>query len=441
MTFKEIADTIFAASPADETEVVYRRRDDSLTRFANNHIHQNVTETNHEILVRCVSGSRCGTAVSNVTDVASLRKLPNTAFDLARQQPENPDFRGLPGATRLEPTNGFDESVASCSPSLRAQGVGVVCRKAAEAGYTAAGSMMTGRNSFGVANSKGVFAETETTLVDASTVVMSQTSSGWAQASGWKLDSVTWEELADEAVRKTRMGVDPQVAEPGEYTVILDPYATADLLSMMAVDGMSALAYQEERSWLNGRTGQKVMSQNVTIVDDGLDPSGIPTPFDAEGQSKQRVIIVDAGVAKAPVYDSYTAGREAGARSTGHALESPTDRMGPLPMNLFLMPGTSNVEEMIASTSRGLYITRFWYTRTVHPRDVVVTGMTRDGTFMVRDGEIAGAVKSMRFTQSYLDALAGALAIGKQGRTLWGPGAYHVPPVKLGRFNFTSSTR
>jgi PmbA protein len=441
MKFKEIADAILAASPADETEVVYRRRNESLTRFANNHIHQNVTETNHEILVRCVSGSRCGTALSNVTDIAALRKLPHTAFDLARQQPENPDFQGLPGPSRLEQTNGFDTSVATCSPSFRVQGVGTVCRKAAEAGYTAAGSMTTGANTFGVANSKGVFAECETTLVDASTVVMSETSSGWAQASGWKLDSVAWEELAEEAVRKTRMGENPQVAEPGEYTVILDPYATADLLSMMAMDGMSALACQEERSWLNGRIGQKVMSQHITIVDDALDPLGIPIPFDAEGQSKQRVAIVEDGVVRGPVYDSYTAGREAGARSTGHAMESVTDRMGPLPMNLFLRPGTSNVEEMIASTSRGLYITRFWYTRPVHPRDVVVTGMTRDGTFVVRDGEIAGAVKSMRFTQSYLDALAGTQAVGRQGKTLWGSGACHVPPVKLGRFNFMSSTR
>ena len=441
MNFKEIADTILAASPADETEVVYRRRDESLTRFANNHIHQNVTETNHDILVRCVSGSRCGTAVSNATDTDSLRNLPRKAYDLARQQPENPDFKGLPGPSPLQQSNGFDRSAASCSPSTRARGVGIVCRKAAEAGYTAAGSMTTGNTTLGVANSKGVFAECETTIVDASTVVMSATSSGWAQASGWKLDSVVWEELAEEAVRKTRMGENPEVADPGEYTVILDPYATADLLSMMAIDGMSAMAYQEQRSWLNGRTGQMLLSQNITILDDGLDSAGIPTPFDAEGQPKQRVAIIEAGVCRRPVYDSYTAGREPGAASTGHAMECPTDRMGPLPMNLFLQPGTSNVEEMIASTKSGLYITRFWYTRTVHPRDVVVTGMTRDGTFIVRDGEIAGAAKSMRFTQSYLDALAGTQAVGQQGKTLFGGGTFHVPAVKLGRFNFMSSTR
>src|SRR5262249_41191663 len=157
---------------------------------------------------------------------------------------------------------------------------------------TAAGSMTTGTSTFGVANSIGVFAESEATLVDASTVVMSATSSGWAQASGWKLGSVIWEELADEAVRKTQLGENPKDADPGEYPVILAPYATADLVGMMASDGMSALAVQEERSWLNGRIGQRVLSPMITIVDDGVDPAGIPFPFDSEGQPKQQVTIV-----------------------------------------------------------------------------------------------------------------------------------------------------
>src|SRR5262245_7987592 len=159
MTFKQIADTILAASPADQTEIVYRRRDESLTRFANNHIHQNVTETNHEILVRCVAGTRCGIAISNATHTENLKNLARTAFDLAKQQPENPDFKGLPGLARIEAATCFDGDVAGCAPALRAKGVGVACRKASERGFTAAGSMTTGASTFGVANSKGVFAE------------------------------------------------------------------------------------------------------------------------------------------------------------------------------------------------------------------------------------------------------------------------------------------
>jgi predicted Zn-dependent protease len=443
MTFKEIAHAIMASSAADETEVVYRRHDESLTRFANNHIHQNVTETDHEIAVRCVSGSRSGIAVSNIVHPENLHRLAQLALELAKQQPENPDFKGLPGPSLIVETRAFDRAAAECSPAYRANGVGIVCRQASEAGYNAAGSMTTGTAMVGVANSKGVFGQYESTLVDASTVVMSSTSSGWAQASGWKLDSVDWEHLAEEAIRKARMGENPQECDPGEYTVILDHYATADLLEMMGMDGMSALAFQEERSWLNGRLGERILAENVTILDDGHDDAGIPIPFDEEGQPKHVVPIVNAGVCSGMVHDSFTAGRQAGAVSTGHATAlSPTERPGPLPRNLFMRGGTSNVDEMIASTKNGLYITRFWYTRTVHPRDVVVTGMTRDGTFLVRDGEIAGPVKSMRFTQSYLAALANTLAIGSACKTVRNENAaFHVPAVKLERFRFTGATK
>ena len=173
------------------------------------------------------------------------------------------------------------------------------------------------------------------------------------------------------------------------------------------------------------------------------DREGIPVPFDYEGQGKQIVPIVDAGVCMGMVHDSFTAGRQPGAISTGHATEpSPTERSGPLPRNLFMKAGRSTIDEMIASTKNGLYITRFWYTRTVHPRDVVVTGMTRDGTFRIRDGEIAGPVKSMRFTQSYLAALADTPAIGSTCKTLRNEyAAFHVPGLKLDRFRFTGATR
>src|SRR5262249_32868344 len=148
--------------------------------------------------------------------------------------------------------------------------VGVVCRKAASLGYTAAGSMTTAANVVGLANSNGVFAERESTVVDATTGVMSADSSGWAQESGWKRVAAKWEQLDDEAINKVRIPKANVECEPGEYTVVLDPYATADILEMLAFDGAGALAFQEERSWLNGRIGQQIMSPEVTIVDDGL---------------------------------------------------------------------------------------------------------------------------------------------------------------------------
>jgi predicted Zn-dependent protease len=444
VSHREIVETILKASPAQETEVVILAQDESLTRFANNSIHQNVTETNVLVTVRSVIDTRVGIAVSNDTRPEGLRQLAARAHELAKFQPQNPEFKGLPGPQPLPTVAAFDGATAECTPETRASMAGVICRKASGIRCTAAGSVSTARIHVCVANSRGVFAEYRTTAVDCSTVIMGNTSSGWAQASGWKLDAIVPDDLAEEALVKVRLGADPVDFAPGEYTVILDPYAAGDLLDMLASDGMGALSVQEGRSWLNGRIGQKVMADIVTIVDDGLDDSGLPMPFDFEGVPKKAFPIVESGVVKGPVYDSFTAGRETGKNSTGHATPpSPAVRYGPLPMNLFLRPGSIELEKMIRTTEFGLYITRFWYTRTVHPRDAVVTGMTRDGTFVIRSGEIAHPVKSLRFTQSYVEALSHAEAIGSRPRVLrtsYGT-AVSVPAVKLGKFRFTSSTR
>jgi predicted Zn-dependent protease len=445
MTFREIAGTIMNASEADETEVVVIQTDDSLTRFANNCVHQNVTERNTHITVRSVVGRRAGVAISNDTRRDSLKRLAGRATVLARLSPENPEFKGLPAARELTSVSGFDEGTANCTPRHRASRASVICRKAASAGYSAAGSMRTVAIELGVANSLGVFAESRTSIADLSTVVTAPTSTGWAQASATRLDKINAEALAEEAIRKARIGGNPVDFAPGNYTVVLDPYATADILGSLAYIGMGAMSVQEDRSWLNGRVSQKIMASSVTIVDDGLDLSGIPAAFDYEGMPKHRVPIIQSGVAIGPVYDSFTAGRELGRESTGHATPvSPAEIHGPLPTNLFLEPGTSSVEEMIRSTKLGLYITRFWYTRVVHPRDAVITGMTRDGTFLIKDGEIAYPVKSMRFTQSYVEALKNVEAIAAESLVSWSEYlsfTSSTPAVKIADFRFTGSTR
>ena len=444
MNFAQIADIVMKASSADETEVLAIEQNESLTRFANNYIHQNVTERNVQITVRSVIGTKVGIAVSNDTRPDQIRDLATRAFDIAKLQPDNPEFQGLPKPQNITPVESFDTAVAQCAPDLRAIRVGKICQTAAAAGCSAAGSMTTALMDIGVANSKGIFGQHRSTLADASTVVMGKNSSGWAQSSGWRLSAIDADALADQALSKVRLGVDPVDFEPGEYTVILDPYATADLLEMLAFDGMGAMALQEGRSWMNNRIGQKTMADSVSITDDGLNTAGLPWPFDFEGVPKKVVPIVASGVALSPVYDSFTAAREEGKQSTGHATPpSPQGRFGPAPMNLFLRPGSATLDAMIRSTKLGLYITRFWYTRTVHPRDAVVTGMTRDGTFVIRDGEIAYSIKSLRFTQSYVEALKNAEAIGSAPRLLRSGfgGAVSVPPVKLASFRFTSSTR
>ncbi len=443
MNFSAIAEIVLKASRAEQTEVLAIEQNESLTRFANNSIHQNVTELNSHITVRSVIGAKVGIAVSNDVSPDGLKSLAARAAEVARLQPDNSEFKGLPLPRPLKIKAAFDEATAACPPDVRAARAASICQRASTTGCSAAGSVTTAEIQMGVANSRGVFVSAGSTLADATTVIMGSNSSGWSQRTGWSLEAVQPEAMAEEALAKVRLGVDPVDFDPGDYAVILDPYAVGNLLEMLAYDGMSALSFQEGRSWLNGRIGERIMGDGVTILDDAANPAGIPFPFDFEGVPKETVPIIKDGVALGPVHDSFTAGRENGKESTGHATPpSPYGRMGPMPMNLFLEPGTTSLEAMIRSTKLGLYVTRFWYTRTVHPRDAVVTGMTRDGTFVIRDGEIVRPAKSLRFTQSFLDALRWTEAIGTNRLVLRsGYGAVTVPALKLAKFTFTSSTR
>jgi len=211
---------------------------------------------------------------------------------------------------------------------------------------------------------------------------------------------------------------------------------------MMTYTGFGAMALQEGRSFMSGKLGQQIVDSRISIWDDGLSPDGLPLPFDFEGVPKQRVDLIKEGVANGVVYDSYRAGKEEDKTSTGHALPAPNP-FGPMPINTFFAPGNATLEEMIASTERGLYITRFHYTRPAEPTKVVITGMTRDGTFLIENGEIAYPVKNLRFTQSYLEALNQVAMIGRQPRLLLGLANIardNVPALKLNKFTFTGAT-
>jgi predicted Zn-dependent protease len=211
---------------------------------------------------------------------------------------------------------------------------------------------------------------------------------------------------------------------------------------MMSWTGFSAVALQEGRSFMAGKIGQPIVDPRVSIWDDGLSPDGVPLPFDFEGVPKQRVDLVQNGVARGVVYDSYTAGKEEGKASTGHALPAP-NTFGPMPLNLFFGRGDATLDEMIRSTERGIYVTRFHYTRPVDPMRVVITGMTRDGTFLIENGEIAYPVKNLRFTQSYLEALNHLDSIGRDTRLLTGMGGIacdRMPALKAHQFRFTGAT-
>ena len=443
---KSIAEQILGSVQADSAEVVISSKASDLTRFYKNSVHQNVEEKEVRVHLKAWVGTRSGMASTNALDEASLNELANKVAEIVATSPESQAIPTLTQPTSQPGVASLDQAVIEQSPQARAEAVRQVCEAAAERGQAAYGAYMVETKELAVANSEGHFGYHAGSLADFQTVVRNNGASGWAQASHWKLDEVPVQSLGEEAIGKATDAVGPQSMKPEILTVVLDPYATVDLLQMLALPGMSGQAVAEGRSWISNRIGEQSMDEAVSIWDDGLDLGGVPQPFDSEGEPKQRLDIIRDGVVKGGVYDRETASRQ-GRQSTGHALSPdfpPMIRMySPLPTNLFMAPGDKSTQEMIESTERGMYITRFHYTRHVHPRDCVVTGMTRDGVFLIEDGKIQGPVKDFRFTQSYVEALNNVEAIGSETRLVvddFLKAAVLAPAVKIRDFRFTGAT-
>jgi PmbA protein len=437
--FQQIAEVILQHSQADQAEVVFLAGEDALTRFANSYIHQNVARNDAQVSVRAVIGRRIGVAATNDLSPDSLRRTAEQALAIARVQIENPDFRSLPGPAPLQTVAAVDQSTATCTPEERARRVGVICRLAQEKGLRASGALSTRWTEIGIANSLGVRAYFPQTRAELSTVIMGDTGSGYASEVATAVAAIDEEAIGREAIDKAVRSAGRLDLEPGEYEVILEEHAVGHMLGYMSFLGFSAQALQEGRSFM--RLGERIVGPEISIWDDGLDPSGMPMPFDFEGVPKQRVDLIVQGVAKAVVYDSYTAGREDGRTSTGHALPSPNS-FGPLALNLFMAPGSTPRGELGHSIERGLWVTRFHYVRPVHPLKAILTGMTRDGTFLIENGEVTRPVKDLRFTQSILEALSEVVAISKETRLVGGEFAAPVraPALHLRRFRFTGAT-
>ena len=426
---------------ATEAEVLVMGDDSALTRFANSEIHQNVAERDVGINLRFVNGRRIAVASSDRLDDEGLRNLAGRAAAIARNVEELEDWGGLP-----EPgTNGpgripaaFSPATADATPEFRAEAVRAVIAAADDASAIAYGSFSTGVETIAIANSKGVRQIEERTQAQLLTVHMSRDGgSGYAEATAVDASTIDAISIGREAAEKARVTIGAVSVEPGDYPVVLEEYAVVDILDMLGYLGFSALAVQEERSFVE--PGKKIGSDLVSIWDDGSDPAGLPMAFDYEGVPKERVELVHRGVCRGVVYDAQTASRE-GRRSTGHGLPAPNP-YGPFPINMFMAAGDTGRDELIGGIERGLLVTRFHYTNPVHPKLAIVTGMTRDGTFLVEGGRIVGPVKNLRFTQSYLKAIARISAVTRERKTLRGfLGAAVVPAVRIDEWTFTGAT-
>jgi predicted Zn-dependent protease len=429
-------------SPADQTEAILLTEDSSLTRFAVSAIHQHVAERNQTIILRVVLGKRIAVVTTNILKPSSVEKSLQKAISLAKVQQPNDEFISLPGPKLLHEVDTFSKNIRRLTPDQKAKMIKGILTMAKGKGLKASGAFSNGEVELAVVNSLGVEAYQKFSDLFLHLIVENEKSSGYASVVARDPDQLAMDALVQEAVRKTT-GEEPIQIEPGEYEVILEPYAVSELLSFLGYLGFHALAVQEGRSFFSNRFGEKMADEKVTIYDDGLDSGGLQVPFDFEGIPKKRVTFFERGVAKEVTYDSFTAGRD-GKESTGHGLIAP-NTAGPIPINLFMVGGESSLEEMINSVRKGIYVTRFHYSNVVEPMKAVITGMTRDGTFLITGGEITRPIKNLRFTESILKALSRVTAISKERRICSEGTVYSrrfvtgtvVPAIKIEGFNFS----
>jgi PmbA protein len=314
---------------------------------------------------------------------------------------------------------------------------------ASEEGLLAHGAHCTGAVERGIANSLGIDAHCIHSGVTLNTTMTGQSGSGYSRFASRNIEEMDIQAIGREAVEMCLANRGARPIEPGNYEVVLNPYAVNDLLISMASIGLNALALQEQRSFMCNQLGKQLLGENVTIWDDGLDTRGFNTPFDFEGVPKRKVIFFQDGVAKGVTHDSLTASKE-GIESTGHRSPPPGSK-GPIPTNLFMRGGDSSIEGMIRSTERGIYIHRFHYVNVVEPRSAVITGMTRDGTFLIEGGKMTKPLKNLRFTQSILDALSLISLISKETKLVAPEAEYEipfltgsvVPALKIENFHFS----
>jgi PmbA protein len=426
---------------ATQAEAVVIVGSSALTRFANNEIHQSVAEEDTALNLRFVVGQRIGVASGNHHDDESLRRLVQAAAESARMQPDQEWFESLPAPGPVPLAEGaWAAATAEADPEARADAAAAVIAAAVDVGATAFGLVETGTETISVTNSLGIAVSEARSRGQVLTVMLGPGGgSGYAEEVAVDIEAIDPAAIGHEAAGRTVAMADPIELPAGDYPVVLDCYAAMDIALWLGLVGFGAQDVQEQLSFY--QPGKVVASPLVNLADDGSDPAGTPASFDYEGVAKQRVPLLERGVCRGIVYDTRTAARD-GKRSTGHALPAPNP-WGPYPLNLSMAAGETPRAEVIGGLERGLLVTRFHYTNVVQPRQVMITGMTKDGLFLVEDGHVKAPVRNLRFTQSYLDALAAVEAVSIERRALDGEGylgTIVAPALRIGSFRFTGTT-
>ncbi len=435
--FLAVADAALSIDGVDGAEVLFMHEWGGLTRFASSRIHQSTAREDTALRVRVISRRRTGVASTNDFSPEGARRAAAAAKEMAEVAAPDPEFPGLAPAAEVPSVDRFSGSTASGTPEQRAAAVERlvgVCPP----GSTAAGAYETQAIEVGIANTEGQRCWSPSTQASLTTVVTTEEQgSGFAETFTGSLDAVDPEAIGRSAGQKALDARDPRPLEPGTYAVVLEPAAVATLVGFLAYEGFGGRAYLEGRSCFSGREGEQVAAPSISIWDDATDPRTLGMPFDFEGTPRRRVDLIRDGSFLGVVHDRRTA-RQAGTDSTGHGLPAPNPE-GPFPLNLFLAPGDATVDEMVRATDRGLLITRFHYSNIVNPLESSITGMTRDGTFLIERGEVVGPVMNLRFTQSIIGALSATTMVGRETQLAseFFFSASRVPALRIESFHFS----
>ncbi|HEY7668650.1 MAG TPA: TldD/PmbA family protein [Actinomycetota bacterium] len=435
--FGSVADAALMLDGVDGVEVLFMHEWGGLTRFASSRIHQSTAREDTALRVRVISRDRTGVASTNDFSPEGARRAAAAAKEMAAVAAPDPEFPGLAPAAEVPVVDRYFDPTASATPEERAAAVERlvgVCPP----GSSAAGAHETQAIEVGIANTLGQRCWAPSTQASLTTVVTTgDRGSGFAETFTGSLDTIDPEAVGRRAARKALDARDPRPLEPGSYAVVLEPAAVATLVGFLAYEGFGGRAYLEGRSCFSGRQDEQVVAPSISIWDDAADPRTLGMPFDFEGTPRRRVDLIRDGVFLGVAHDRRTA-RQAGTESTGHGLPPPNPE-GPFPLNLFLAPGDATVEEMVRATDRGLLITRFHYSNIVNPLESSITGMTRDGTFLIERGEVVGPVMNLRFTQSIIGALSDTTMVGRETELAseFFFSASRVPALKIESFHFS----
>jgi PmbA protein len=439
---RKAAEPVLDFPGADAVEVVIAGSTTGLTRYARSEIIQNTFRNEVRAYVRVVAGNKVASAATNQLDPEHLRTAAGKALEAAKASLADEEFPGLADPDdvgRPEPTFRFDEATASTSAEERALAVKRII--SATGADNAAGIYETSSHDFGVYSSTGVDCYDAFTRCVTTCLVDIGTSTGWAEAASHMVDEVDYEAVASRSRAKADAGARISEAGPGTYEVVLEPSAVGTMLEYFSYMGFGAKQVLEGESFLASRTGQEVAPSFVTVADDVFEPRSVGIGFDFEGVPKERVAVIDKGRANGPVTDLRTA-RRMGGSSTGHY--SGSNEFGPYASNVVMAPGDASLEELVGGIDNGFLVTRFHYVNVLDRPETLLTGMTRDGTFKIEGGEIAGAVRNFRFAQSVLGALGSARRIGRETHSFapeFGAFGWTVAPaVHVGEFHFASTT-